>query len=230
MSDFEFKNSLLELKLFFNNLRTADKISYGLKYIEYYKLYPIINVVFNNQPIIYKKDTYCFERDIKDSFEDGSFFLTTEAGKKYSMAAQYFANNFILNQKQLLGYNVSSQIQEVNRNISPLFDFKPNEITFNKSLEYIKKNLESKLIKGILSGGMMLIYEHLQSIYCIVNFDTPLFFEQKEYAIIRTINYTLFDLYRDYPNLYSDGIMFLNSPIGQFYTEVISYFAHHYIV
>jgi hypothetical protein len=227
-NDIEFKNSLLELIVFFEVLRKDNKLTEGLHYLECCRMFPVYQVVFNNQPICGLHRAGVITRDIEDAFADGVEFLKTEEGEKMINTLYYFSLKYKIPTFQLIGYNVSmiGQNMDYKSYVSDIIISTDDD--FKKQLSFLKKKFEEEMQEYPLSGGLMELYIHLQEIYCIVYFQQPLYFQQIDYSIPRIGSFTIFENYKSYPDIYQGSIDFLNSKMGKLYQNIIYYFAKYY--
>ncbi|MCL2098549.1 MAG: hypothetical protein FWH23_07330 [Bacteroidales bacterium] len=228
-NDIEFKNSLLELIIFFENLRKDNKLTKDLHYIECCRIFPIYQVVFNNQPFCSLHTPGVNTRNLEDAFSDGwEFIQNTKEGKKIVDTLFYFSAKYKIPSSQLIGYNVSMVAHNMNYKsyISDVVISTDND--FKQHLIFLKEKFETEMQRGPLEGGQMELYIHLQEIYCIVFLQQPLYFRQIDYVIPRCGCFTIFENYKFYPDIYQGSIDFLNSKMGKLYQDIISYFANYY--
>lgn len=99
-----FKDKLIDLKEYFNSMMRNGVIS--AMYEDAYKpLKVTYDVVFNNE-IMYglqsKTSTFW---PIKDNYEEGDSFLSSDIGFLYQEVIYYFAHHFKIPEDQIGGYN-----------------------------------------------------------------------------------------------------------------------------
>jgi hypothetical protein len=91
-NDIEFKEELISLKKYFNNIMKKGTVGNGL--VEAYKpLLSICHIVLNNNPYSGKQEDFLTIWPIKE-YQDGIDFLASPEGKRFIDVLHYFASHY----------------------------------------------------------------------------------------------------------------------------------------
>lgn len=105
-NDEEFKEEILYLRRYFQDLEKNGKLTDGLKYIKEIRVEWLFEVVFNKKFFKGEQSRVAYIRDIEDNYQDGINFLSSLEGKRFIDVLHYFANIYKITDEQKGGRNV----------------------------------------------------------------------------------------------------------------------------